>query len=302
MKKGVITFLLISILVILSIVILIHKINLSNNNSSIAKSTVNYLCSYEVNDREYKTEGNKKVTDYLNSLYTKLDLEYVFGNSYLEEFDLYPSKINNVVGKINGRNNKLAIVLTAHFDAWCNGALDNASGVATVLEIASNLKNFSSENTLNYDVIFCLTNAEMAGFEGSKKFIEEINGVYDNIYNINIDCVGAKAAGPLALKNISRIPESGKLYSSIKEAFSEHNIEFVDDFATEKVKTCYEQGFGVSDYFSFEKNMYPNIHICQQNISGLILNESDKPNLLDFSEIEKLAEVISLYIENLNLE
>ena len=32
---------------------------------------------------------------------------------------------------------------------------------------------------------------------------------------------------------------------------------------------------GVSDYFAFEENDYPNIHICQQGISEFILNEKD---------------------------
>ena len=52
-----------------------------------------------------------------------------------------------------------------------------------------------------------MTNAEMAQFIGSQNFVEDIIPIYDDIYNINIDCVGAKSAGPLALKNISRIEE-----------------------------------------------------------------------------------------------
>ena len=62
-----------------------------------------------------------------------------------------------------------------------------------------------------------MTNAEMAQFIGSQNFVEDIIPIYDDIYNINIDCVGAKSAGPLALKNISRIEESSILYDSLKK-------------------------------------------------------------------------------------
>ncbi|MDU4880700.1 MAG: M28 family peptidase, partial [Clostridioides difficile] len=49
------------------------------------------------------------------------------------------------MGKISGKDSGTAIILTAHFDAWFNGAVDNASGVATVLEIAKLLKDTSKK-------------------------------------------------------------------------------------------------------------------------------------------------------------
>nr|WP_279325722.1 M28 family peptidase [Clostridium saudiense] len=238
-------------------------------------------------------------------MYKQLNLEFVFGKSYLDNFSYDGRNISNVIGKISGNDSSTAIILTAHFDAWFNGAVDNASGVATVLEIAKLLEDTSKKESLNYDVIFLMTNGEMALFAGSRDFVTKLEQLqYQNIFNINIDCVGMKDSynsNPLGLKTLSRISESQILYSGIKEIFNNNNIDFVDDYPTEKAKIAFEQNMGVSDYFAFEENDYPNIHICQQGISEFILNEKDTPELLDYKKIEKLAYVLSIYIKGIIL-
>ena len=266
---------------------------------------VEYLCSDEIEDREYNKEGNQKAAEYIDELYKELNLEFVFGKSYLDNFSYDGRNISNVIGKISGNDSSTAIILTAHFDAWFNGAVDNASGVATVLEIAKLLKDTSKKEALNYDVIFLMTNGEMALFSGSRDFVTKIEQLqYQSVFNINIDCVGMKDSynsNSLGLKNLSRISESQILYSDIKEIFNDNSIDFVDDYPTEKAKMAFEQNMGVSDYFSFEENGYANIHICQQGISDFILNEKDTPELIDYEKIEKLADVLSRYIKNVTL-
>lgn len=277
----------------------------SINENFTVDQVVEYLCSDEVKDREYNTEGNKKVTEYINQLYKQLNLEFVFDKSYLDNFIYDNISINNVVGKISGKDNSTAIILTAHFDAWFNGAVDNASGVATVLEIAKLLKDNSKKQPLNYDVIFLMTNGEMVLFSGSRDFVTKLEQLkYERVFNINIDCVGMKYSynpNPIGLKNLSRINESELLYSGIKNIFNTHNIDFVDDYPTEKAKFAFEQNMGVSDYFAFEENNYANIHICQQGVSEFILNENDTPELIDYEKIRNLANALSLYIQNVTL-
>ena len=38
-----------------------------------------------------------------------------------------------------------------------------------------------------------------------------------------------------------------------------NKIEYTNEFPTEKAKLMYEQGYGVSDYISIEKQGYPNL-------------------------------------------
>lgn len=275
-----------------------------NDNIPSTEDIINYLCSETIKDRAIGTEGNKLITTYLESLFKDLELDTVFSDSYLNNFYYESENLNlsNLVGKLNGSNNKKAIIVTSHFDAWCNGALDNASGVATNFRIINKLKEDIDTIQLKYDVIFVMTNAEMSQFVGSQHFVKDILPLYDDIYNINIDCVGAKNAGPLALKNISRIEESTILYDSLKEILKENNIEYSDTFSTDKVEYFYNNNSGVSDYFSFEEKGIPNIHIAQQGISNLILNDDDDPENLDFDKINVLGDTLAEFIQKINLD
>ena len=302
MKRNILT--IITIITIISIFI-IYKTN--NENIPITvESTVEYLCSDKIKDREYNKIGNEEATKYIDKLYNQLNLEFIYDNSYLDTFFYEGKSISNIVGKVSGKDNTTAIVITAHFDAWFNGAVDNASGVAAVIELAKNLKIMQQEKKIpNYDIIFLMTNGEMAGFVGSENFVSKIPSIkYKNMYNINIDCIGIKDiynSNGLALKNLSRIPESEILYNTLKDFLSMNKIEYTNEFPTEKAKLMYEQGYGVSDYISFEKQGYPNLHICQQGVSEFILNENDNPNLLDYEKIEHLAFNLSIYLMNCTL-
>lgn len=310
MKKYFKLFIILILLIVLSYIVIKNTSKVStptpkvNNNIPNTEEIINYLCSETINDRAIGTEGNKLVTTYIENLFKALELNPVFSDSFLNNFYYESANLNlsNVAGKLNGTNNNKAIIITSHFDAWCNGALDNASGVATTFRIINKLKKDINTIPLKYDVIFVMTNAEMAQFIGSQNFVEDIIPIYDDIYNINIDCVGAKSAGPLALKNISRIEESSILYDSLKEILKENNIEYSDTFSTDKVEYFYNNNSGVSDYFSFEKNGIPNIHIAQQGISDLILNDNDNPENLDFNTIDILGDTLAKFIQQINLD
>ena len=309
MKKYFKLFIILILLIVLSYIVIRNTSKVSTpaskvNNIPNTEEIINYLCSETINDRAIGTEGNKLVTKYIENLFKDLELNPVFSDSFLNNFYYESENLNlsNVVGKLNGTNNKKAIIITSHFDAWCNGALDNASGVATTFRIINKLKKDINTIPLKYDVIFVMTNAEMAQFIGSQNFVEDIIPIYDDIYNINIDCVGAKSAGPLALKNISRIEDSSILYDSLKETLKENNIEYSDTFSTDKVEYFYNNNSGVSDYFSFEKNGIPNIHIAQQGISDLILNDNDNPENLDFNKIDILGDTLAKFIQQINLD
>ena len=70
------------------------------------------------------TEKNDKTTQYIVDIFTELDLETVFDDSYRQKI-IRGLDVYNVVGKVSGENNKEAIVITAHFDAY-SGSLDNS--------------------------------------------------------------------------------------------------------------------------------------------------------------------------------
>lgn len=102
----------------------------------------------------------------------------------------------NLVGVIPGTGGSdKALILTAHYDHLgvqggeiYNGADDNASGVATVLDIAASLK----QKAPLHDVILALVDGEESGFSGSTalladpKFGESLKRV---VLDVNLDMV-----------------------------------------------------------------------------------------------------------------
>lgn len=98
----------------------------------------------------------------------------------------------NILGVIPGtRRADRYIVVTAHYDhvgtndgQIYNGADDNASGVATMLEIAARLKREAPEHS----VIFVALDGEERGLLGAKHFVEAPPVPLDSIaMNLNFD-------------------------------------------------------------------------------------------------------------------
>lgn len=105
----------------------------------------------------------------------------------------------NVGGYINN-NATYNVVIGAHYDhlgytltpngkkIFYNGADDNASGTAAILELASYFKDTIKEN---YNLIFIAFSAEEKGLYGSEYFVEsEEANLSDIAFMINCDMIG----------------------------------------------------------------------------------------------------------------
>jgi Zn-dependent M28 family amino/carboxypeptidase len=91
---------------------------------------------------------------------------------------------NNVVGLLGGRErHDEAIVYTAHWDHLgrcppvdhddiCNGAVDNASGVAGLIELA---RRFANAGRTQRSIIFVATTAEESGLLGAAHYVRHAN-------------------------------------------------------------------------------------------------------------------------------
>lgn len=286
-----------------------------NKQIPTSEEIVESLCSDEFDGRMVGTEANKKVENYIAEIYKKIGLDYLFEDTYYEKYTQEVLKsykidsgeenrevkeVNNVVGLIKGSNNRSAIVISAHLDhigsengQIFRGALDNASGVSAVIQIANILKNESNTRTFNKDIIIAIFNGEEFGRGGSKAFVNEVKNNYTDICNINIDCIGGKNAGQISLNNKSKI--SNKLTSAIKETFKSYNMNFSNTYMTGVI----------GDDRSFEMQDIPNIYIGQENIKPYIHKLTDTPDTLNYSEIQKVVEILSAFIisnDNINFK
>jgi hypothetical protein len=124
---------------------------------------------------------------------------------------------HNVVGKVPGRApDGRAVVIMAHYDHLglcaaetasdriCNGAVDNASGVAAVIAVAERV----AKMRLDRDVWFVATDAEEWGLLGAKAFAERPPLPLGQIVaGFNLDTIAVPPRGmPVAMLAVKNSP------------------------------------------------------------------------------------------------
>ena len=287
---------------------------------------MNELTSDEYLSRVVGTNENTKSAEFIKNYYEAIGLEPFNNGSYFQEVDLNKemrsifnpagdneNEVDNVIGVIKGEDSSKAIVISAHFDhvtvrkkneeaasntdsqqisvSKIEGAIDNASGVAVLLESAKELANYYSDEKPPYDIIFAAFNAEELGLIGSRKFVSEFKETYDDWYNINIDCVGVKGNEGLAVKNND--PASQELYDDFIEVLDE------DDVYYEMVPYAMnEEGavVGSSDHMSFRRENAASLVIGQDGITGVVHTDDDNMSIVDVELIDDIKEALVDFI------
>ena len=173
------------------------------------------------------------------------------------------SRAANVIGKIVSRNHKYRdeyIVIGAHFDhlgyggpgsgslkpdtnAIHNGANDNASGTAGLLELAHKLQN--NRQLLKRSVLLIGFDAEEKGLLGSKYFIQNPTVEKSNIVTmINMDMIGKMKDSIVVIGGVGTSPIFEKILDSLS---IDSGLKFEFDQA----------GYGPSDHASFYSEDIP---------------------------------------------
>jgi len=173
------------------------------------------LDSYQ--GRKTGTEGAEMARNYLSGRFKEIGLKpYPGMSSYEQAFEFKgrggaaSTKGINLIGYIPGKTDQ-AIVISAHYDhvgvirnEVYNGADDNASGVAGLLQFAKYFSQHKPNNTL----IFALFDAEEMGLQGAKAFVAAPPLPLDKIkININMDMISHNDKGELYAVGTFRYPE-----------------------------------------------------------------------------------------------
>lgn len=219
-------------------------VNLVNEGN--LRNHITYLASDKLKGRLTGSKGEKKAAKYIEKEFKNLGLKPYLGESFRQKFD-YTVKLNphsntqdikntgtNVIGYLDNQAKK-SIVIGAHYDHLGknehnnstkanskgqihNGADDNASGVAAVLELA---RIFSQNNTVeDANFVFALFSGEEDGLIGSKKMAEELK--YKSIpvsAMINMDMIGRlNRDKALTVGGIGTSPLFGEIVERYKPA------------------------------------------------------------------------------------
>ncbi len=232
-----------------------------------------YLASNRLEGRRAGTPGNDSAAAYIARRYQALGLAAMTPTSYLQPFVARPAAsahagspellpTQNVIAMLPGTDPALRqeyVVVGAHFDhlgrstegaldpeakdAIRNGADDNASGTAAVLELARIFRASPTRRSL----MFINFSAEEEGLLGSAYFVEHSPVALDSVdAMVNFDMVGRLKNRRLIVYGVA----TGTEFSALLDTANRERL------------TIFGQGdgFGPSDQSSFYAKNIPVLH------------------------------------------
>eukprot|EP00904_Undaria_pinnatifida_P001928 jgi/Undpi1/11736/HiC_scaffold_37.g14031.m1 len=191
---------------------------------------IEYLASDRLQGRASGTPGNEAAAKYIEKLFKKYKLKPGNKRSYMQPFEAESQRYKtvptkNVLGFLPGTDDKLKeeiVVIGAHFDhvgvgkfgsrergrgslkdKIHNGADDNASGTAGLLELAEAFSRHPGRRS----ILFIAFSAEELGLLGSKHYVN--NPTYplaQTVAMMNFDMIGRSENGYLFLGGTGTSP------------------------------------------------------------------------------------------------
>jgi len=183
-------------------------------NPKNLKKHIKYLSADKMEGRETGMKGSAKAADYVEKFFKKYKLEPKGVEGYRQHFPAKVTKVkinntdrksDNIIGYLNN-DAPYTIVIGAHYDHLGtgliggskdslgvgkihNGADDNASGVAGLLELARHYATNDIKEPFNF--LFIGFGAEELGLVGSKYFTENPTIPLESIHwMLNMDMIG----------------------------------------------------------------------------------------------------------------
>jgi hypothetical protein len=195
----------------------------------------------------------------------------------------------NVVGVVEGANPERSgeyVVVTAHLDSTApredgeinNGADDNASGAAGLMEIAKAVARKPPQRS----VVFVLVSGEEAACIGSRHFVSASPVPLDRVVaNVNLDMIGRTAPDSEADRSHYAIdsdmitPEFTKLIKEVNAATLDWPMKYHCDT-------------GTSDNLMFHAAGIPGVCFYSGHHDDVNM-PTDDPEKLDFEKAEKIS-------------
>ena len=274
---------------------------------------INYLADNKLEGRQTGSKGEQIAADYIADRFKVLKIDAKGTNSYFQDFSFNKSSnpheqvtfedtdnenqifSKNVIGFIdNGAKN--TVVIGAHYDHLGyggqgslyvgkeihNGADDNASGTALMLDLANQLKF----DNFNNNYLFIGFSGEEMGLLGSNYFVKNPTIDLSSInYMINLDMVGRlKEDKSLAIYGVGTSPIFKQTINSNNDSFN-----IIEN----------ESGVGPSDHTSFYINDIPVLHFFTGQHADYH-KPSDDPDKINYQGVKEISDYIFSLISDLN--
>ena len=251
-------------------------------NAKSIRTDIAYLASDRLEGRGTGTAGNDSAAAYIARRFSALRLRQLAAD-YRQSFIARPTgaahsaqpaslRSQNVFGLLPGRDPSLEgqyVVVGAHFDhlgrstagaldpdakdAIRNGADDNASGTAAVLELARLL----SATPPRRSILFVAFSGEEMGLLGSQYFVEHSPVALDSVVGmLNFDMVGRLREDKLIVYGVATARELPALLDSANRSVGGPPSSWSAPLRV----TALGDGFGPSDHSSFFARNIPVLH------------------------------------------
>jgi len=253
---------------------------------------------------------NKLIPKNKKSVFTSASSSFVIKQkvSLSIHYDIVKCKTQNVVALLRGSDPRLSgryIVIGAHYDhlgmggfasgsrmpdtmAIHNGADDNASGTAGVIELMEYF--VSVKDSLGRSIIFVNFSAEEQGLLGSKYFVNHLPVPKDSIdLMINFDMIG-KAKNGASFLGLGSAKQLKAIFNQVSY-----------DSTILKVKP-YDKVFGGSDHAPFIDVGIPAIFVYASSGEGYHTPFDDADKINYYEQVNILNFVASFVIKVSNFE
>ncbi len=252
------------------------------------RTMVEILASDEMNGRDNLTPGSQLARDYIvGELERFADPAYGRGtDGYLQPFGLG----TNIIALLPGGDlSDEYVIIGAHYDHVgnncrgvgpaddiCNGAADNATGVAAVIDVA---RSIIAEGVPRRSAIIALWDAEEDGLLGSRHYVSDpLIPLEQTVAYINLDIQGSNLVPSLANSTLLVGAETGgpNLVDAVVRATEASTLD--------TVLLSLLFGQGRSDHASFVDAGIPAVFLSDAT-NGCYHTVGDEVGMVDFDKL-----------------
>jgi hypothetical protein len=273
----------------------------TRNNRSMSRPTI-YLAKPEFLNLVMDGRKNNPIkADNILKNYKTEQLSDIYLHSQIETLKEDTLYSNNVIGIVPGTDSLLKheyIVVGGHLDHVgpqkglpCNGADDNASGSAGVMELAGAI----AQNPCKRTVVFAAWSGEEMGLLGSAFFIESGLIAKDKIkFNLNMDMIGRTGKGNESTRahyvvtDKKYVKELTAYIDGLNTGVTNFPILYNDD----------ENSPGGSDHMSFIQAGIPAFFFFS-GVHADLHNPGDDPEKIDYPKAASICRLGYLIVQKL---
>ena len=277
-------------IIITCLLLIVSGVTFSQTQQERLTRHVYTLAGDSLRGRKAGSEDAAKAATYIVSQFEEIGIQPYYEEGWYQPFERNGNTYKNVIGVIPGNDPVLKdeyIIIGAHYDHLgvrdgqiYNGADDNASGTATIIEMARILK--SQQNSLKRSIIIAAFDAEEIGLWGSNYLSKQLDLSKVKLM-MSIDMVGwlekgktLQLQGTATIKNGKRMlrEEAEKMHLDIKPKDFETSI------------------LGATDTQGFAQRGVATLYVTT-GLKSPYHKPEDDPELIDYKGMDKVTDYMA---------